>query len=1037
MFFYKNKNFYKLSIIVVAIVIVFNSTITAYGDVVNNIIDDDYKEEYYIYSTKEYLKKFDESVAKAVAKAPKLDLSIEEEMVLQKARSNGLVYVSYPGILSLGDKSPNIEQFNLEFIKQTLGIDIKFTTLEDYGFDDKFENVEILLESGLVDLAGFYNYNNNLSIAKEKGFYSSKPYSKQRLYQVSRVDNDFKQVNLYTDNVAISENVLYVNNLDVINKNTIVTDNLAYGVDVVYQKLNDYFIAEADVVPHVAVKNNLTYTPINDINLSPNLSIISTNEKYETLLNIISKLYTGAVLEEFFNVSEEIIYRNRYTIFEEIYNDADFKFLNYDNEITVGFYEAKGIIEHDENGKLQGFVIDYMEEIAYIAGVRFKFVDYTNKNVATMVADLSTGQIDVIAALPYELRDEYQAYVKEKNVNLIFSKPYFDKKLNVLKHVQTPQLNYLEDMSIAKVGYDVHNKEIVEDFVGEIFGGLDLDYLQSYQNSTLLLEALENKEVNYTIGLPGEKVHLIRNGKKWTDYAYDYESDIGINSYKFSFVTADVNYRSKEIIAVLNSAINAVHDKKHNIWFIESVSYQEIVNISDLNNILTFGILGIIILAITIAVVVYMRTRKAKSSIYEMIKIDKISGLGNRYAFFEDIKIKEKEYYCIIVSVNNTKGFFENLGKLNITPMLRAIGSRITQMTTDIEFGTYRLAGEEFVILVEHVDIERFKKFLTLLFANINMTYQLMDMELNIDFNIGVCESKYANKDTKKMLLYAKNMVQEHSKNKELEYVMFNNKDKSEIEEIEVIEGYINSDLSKCIVPYFQPILDEKENKIIGVEVLARLIANNTIYNADKFIDIAYKNDKISHIDQLMIEETIKIREYLLERKHIDKDFHFSVNLSYDFIKRFDISQLINFKYMNNVLDLKFLQVEVSEEFLSMPETEKMFDLLESENVRIAVDDFSIGHSSLARIIERDFAVVKIDKNLLLSELDETNKQLYTSLVDMLIGMKQYVISHGVQSKTHHHFLEGVNVNAKQGYYYSKALSTGELITYINNIEKK
>ncbi|MFV0518679.1 MAG: EAL domain-containing protein [Lachnospirales bacterium] len=992
-------------------------------------------ERFFLYSNHEYLTVYEELLQKAVSLAPvdELELDVTNEMALQRARVDDLVYVSYPGLLALGEESPNIEKFNLEFISRTLGVNIEFKTCEDFGLPNTFESVQILLDSKIADFAGFYSYNTEKNRELESQYYATSKFSKQNVYKVSQ-END-KEIDLFTDKVIVEENITQVNNYFIANSNLSHSTNIEESLNMVKQGVVDYYLAESVIIPYITLNSDFFYTPVSNKNLSPDLKMIASNSQFENLINIIDQLYTGEVLEVFYDASENIIARNRFVLFYESFKGSKYDVIKYDKQIEVGVYESKGIAEKNADDQWQGFCIDYLNEITYITGLNFKIVDYTDKSMDTMLGDLSTGKLDVIFALPYELKDDYESYVEDSNTKLYFTSPYFSKKINILKDRDTTTLNAIEDISVVNIGYDVHNEVIIKDFVRNIYGNINETSLHKYQNSDLLFDALKNGEVRYTIGLPGEKVSLLRNNEDWVEYAFDYEFTDDINNYSFSFVLSQNNGDAKEVYNLLNKVINTIHEKEDSLWFLESANFNEIVSISDLNSFLVNIIFFILLFAIIVTIVVYIRTSRTNKSIYEQIKVDKISELGNRFAFFENVSLKDKAYYCIIISVGNKHNFFEEVGKWNITPLLRSIGSRITSMSTDVVFDTYRLSGEEFILLVDDAEISAIKKFLALLIASIRMPYQIGDNTLDITFNVGVCESKYAKSDVKKMLLYTKNMVNKHIENKSLEYCMFTDEDKKEIESFELIEELINGDLSKCIIPFFQPIIDHKTRKIIGVEVLARLIANGVVFSAEKFISIAERNDKIDAIDMLILEETVRYRESLLERKLIEKDFYFTVNVSFTTVKRLEKASLLRLKYMNNALTLSFLRMEIKEQYLNTIEASNFFRLLDEENIGIDVDDFSIGHSSLVVVIERNFSSIKIDKSLLLSGLDDTNKLLYKSLVSMLKTIDQKVIALGVEKEEHHGFVESLDIDAKEGHYYSVPLSASDLVKYLSENE--
>ena len=237
----------------------------------------------------------------------------------------------------------------------------------------------------------------------------------------------------------------------------------------------------------------------------------------------------------------------------------------------------------------------------------------------------------------------------------------------------------------------------------------------------------------------------------------------------------------------------------------------------------------------------------------------------------------------------------------------------------------YKMSGDEFAVLSnlsayydKNFEVDFKKSVIDTLFEEINdKVFCVENNEINIRITIGVAYHDSVHPFTeenevaiinKKLLMYA-DMALKKAKKTQKHFLIYTDK-------MQISKEYENNikwtlELKKAvnenrIVPYFQPILNNKTGKIEKYECLVRLIAKNgKPISPFEFLNVAKKSRIYPFITKIMIAKSFDVFSKL--------DYEFSINLSiYDILSE-DISNYIKFK----LLEYKGLSKNVVLRYLS------------------------------------------------------------------------------------------------------------------------
>lgn len=223
---------------------------------------------------------------------------------------------------------------------------------------------------------------------------------------------------------------------------------------------------------------------------------------------------------------------------------------------------------------------------------------------------------------------------------------------------------------------------------------------------------------------------------------------------------------------------------------------------------------------------------------------------------------------------------------------------------------------------------------------------------------------------------------------------------------------------------YFQPKINGKDQTISSAEVLVRWQRDaDTIWYPDMFLPILEETGEIQALDYYVYETAF---QWMSERKRTgQKILPLSLNVSpvhFRNISRFTfhVEELIN-KYGIDPSDLIF-EITETTYIHNIESVNQMIRFFHKKNIRISMDDFGSGYSSLNSLKDILFDEVKIDKRFLSDGLSEKGRIVLEEIFHLLKRTDKFIVCEGVETKEMVDFLVGEGCDELQGYYYYRPL---------------
>ena len=397
------------------------------------------------------------------------------------------------------------------------------------------------------------------------------------------------------------------------------------------------------------------------------------------------------------------------------------------------------------------------------------------------------------------------------------------------------------------------------------------------------------------------------------------------------------------------------------------------------------------------------------------LRLDFLTNIGNRYKLIEDVSKSVNPCISIldIVSFSDVNDFF---GYKTGDNVLKIVARKIEKLLIDKEnYKVYRDHSDTFCIVAENEDRDKFIKNIDEIsktIAKVPIVIKSRELYVQLSYVFSF--------ESKENLLETANIIKRYSQaNKNI--IVY---DKAlELEKDYEKNIFWTLKIKKAldedkIVPYFQPIYNLKTNKIEKYEALVRLIDGNNVISPYYFLDISKKSKQYLQLTKTMIQKTF---DYFK-----DKDFEFSINLTFEdikseYISSFIIELLKEYKIGHRVV----FEIVESEEIDNFRKINEFFVTIREYGCKIAIDDFGSGYSNFEYLAKLNVDYIKIDGSLIKDILiNKSSQNIVSMLVNFAKGQKVKTIAEFVSNKDILNKVRELGIDYVQGYYIKEPIAS-------------
>ncbi len=345
-----------------------------------------------------------------------------------------------------------------------------------------------------------------------------------------------------------------------------------------------------------------------------------------------------------------------------------------------------------------------------------------------------------------------------------------------------------------------------------------------------------------------------------------------------------------------------------------------------------------------------------------------------------------------------------------------------------------RLGGDEFIVLLRALaDNNNAIDIAENLLDIFRKPFQIDDRELILTLSIGIAIYPENGNCASDLLRNADTAMYQAKASGRNSYSFFTKEMNEIMQRRFEIEGQLHSALERNeFEVHYQPKFDVKNGSIVGAEALLRW-NNPTLGNItpDEFIPIAEHTGLIVPIGKYVITKALS---FLNEWKAAhQRDYTMAVNLS---PRQFRDKELISF-IMKSLIDASIkpdsLEFEITEGVLMIGNSyiDDALNELHKLGVKLSMDDFGKGYSSLSYLRKYSFDILKIDQSFINGmTLNKEDFNLVKATIAMAHSLDLLVVAEGVEMRKQLTLLDELGCDLVQGYYFSRAIPAKELIAF-------
>lgn len=224
------------------------------------------------------------------------------------------------------------------------------------------------------------------------------------------------------------------------------------------------------------------------------------------------------------------------------------------------------------------------------------------------------------------------------------------------------------------------------------------------------------------------------------------------------------------------------------------------------------------------------------------------------------------------------------------------------------------------------------------------------------------------------------------------------------------------------IVPYFQPKINVHTGGLVGAEALARWITpQGKLIPPNDFIPVCEFTGVIDMVDWTIFDKTLAFI-----RRHLDAGVEgvpVSVNFSRMHLINSGFADMLRDKLEASGVPPRLIEVEMTETIIydNVENINLFIETLHGIGVRVSMDDFGSGYSSLHMLKDVDIDVLKIDRGFL-NEASDSKKQqvIFEAIAQMARQLDIEVVVEGVETAENVALMKQAKCDVAQGYFYSR-----------------
>jgi diguanylate cyclase (GGDEF)-like protein len=438
---------------------------------------------------------------------------------------------------------------------------------------------------------------------------------------------------------------------------------------------------------------------------------------------------------------------------------------------------------------------------------------------------------------------------------------------------------------------------------------------------------------------------------------------------------------------------------------------------------------------------IYVTARASVAQAAQALR-DGLTGLANRTRFRAEVADALDEpgrmrrpLAVLLIDLDRFKEINDTLGHHTGDVLLRLVGPRLVAASEQVSL-VARLGGDEFGVLLsdiggpdEAVGVAR------QLTAALEEPFVVDDgLALDVEASVGVVVTPEHGGDVDVLLQRADVAMYLAKTSKSGVAVYAPERDGNTRRRLTLIGQLRTAIADDQLMLYYQPKLNVATQEFSGVEALIRWSHPELgMLPPDEFIPLAERSGLIKPLTRFVLATAIT---QATTWHHRGLPLRVAVNLSARTFLDYELPSTIGGLLDHAGMDPAWLELEITEtELMADPERgAKVLAHLHDMGIRLTIDDFGTGHSSLSYLRSLPIDELKIDRsfiNAMTPEADTADDIILRSTIDLARNLNLDITAEGVETPQQLRQLTTLGCHYLQGYYLARPLPPDDLFALL------